>query len=76
MREFSGKKGEVEETRRIKKHLSKQRRSKRKEKRRNMKDGRRKRSRRSIFPLWNSGRESGLKSKSPRVLGFLCIYAR
>jgi hypothetical protein len=76
MREFSGKKGEVEETRRIKKHLSKQRRSKRKEKRRITRGGRRKRSRHGILPRWNSGRESGLKCRSPRVLEFLCIYAR
>jgi hypothetical protein len=54
----------------------KQRRSKRKEKRRITRDVRRKGSRHGIFPLWNSGRESGLKCSSPRVLGFLCIYAR
>jgi hypothetical protein len=66
----------VEETRRVKKHSSKQRRNKRKEKRRITRDGRRKRSRHGIFPLLNGGRESGLKCRSPRVLGSLCIYAR
>jgi hypothetical protein len=60
----------VEETRRVKKHSSKQRRRKRKEKRRITRGGRRKRSRHGIFPLWNSGRESGLKCRSPRVLRF------
>ena len=42
-----------------KRALKQTRRCKRKAKRQLMRDGRRKRSSHGIFPLWNSGRESG-----------------